>query len=127
MIYNPIVEKCKSGIEKKKLKKSLDSPSNKKRINIKVHENSDVKVLWNISNDVDLLKDVCNCVVDCEVVDTWYEKFDKLKEFIDVNKKRPSCKSKNKEEKQLGNWVSTQTQNYKNIKYSMKEQNKYNI
>ncbi len=56
----------------------------------------------------------------------WYEKFDELKEFIDENKKRPYEKLKNNEEKQLGKWVSTQTQNYKNKKESMKDEIKYN-
>ena len=34
--------------------------------------------------------------------------------YIDENKKRPSLSSKNNNEKQLGNWLSHQTTNYKN-------------
>ena len=49
----------------------------------------------------------------------WNITLTKVKEFIDKNKKRPSAMSKNKDEKVLGMWISTQTQNYK--KSSMKK------
>jgi SAM-dependent methyltransferase len=44
---------------------------------------------------------------------------EKLKQFIDDNKKTPSKHSKDKDEKQLGLWLSHQKENYKKQKYSM--------
>jgi hypothetical protein len=35
---------------------------------VKVHTNPDVKVLWNIMSELDVTKDICSCVIDCEVV-----------------------------------------------------------
>lgn len=43
----------------------------------------------------------------------WKTKLSKLKKFMDDNKKNPSCKSKDLEEKTLGLWLFTQ-KNYKN-------------
>jgi superfamily II DNA or RNA helicase len=123
IIYSLIVQE-----EGEKIIKQISSSDRKKRMNIKVHSDLDVKVLWNISNDVDVLKDVCSCVMDCEIVDKWYERLDELKRFIDENNKRPSTsKSKNDSEKQLGNWIQAQNTNYKTKKHSMKDVEKYNL
>jgi hypothetical protein len=45
-----------------------------------------------------------------------------LKSFIDENNKRPSSTSKNADEKRLGSWIRDQKKNYKNQKYSMKDE-----
>jgi SAM-dependent methyltransferase len=50
----------------------------------------------------------------------WYDNFNKLKKFIDDNKKIPSTIAKDKDEKQLGSWLSNQKNKYKNQKESMK-------
>ena len=54
----------------------------------------------------------------------WDENLNKLKEFIDVNKKLPThsqtTKGKNIDEINLGSWVNTQRGNYKNNKHNMK-------
>jgi hypothetical protein len=123
-IYSPIVEK-KGENEKKQSTKQVLEPNRNKRVNVKVHTNPDVKVLWNISCDVDGLKDVCSCVIDCEVVDNWYEKLEELKRFIDENERRPISKFQN--EKQLGLWSRYQLSNYEKNIYSMKNQEKYNL
>jgi superfamily II DNA or RNA helicase len=111
-IYQPIVNKNNS----KKNKDSISGPKREKRFNINVHSNSDIKVLWNISNNIDITQNICSCILDCEVVDTWFERLEELKGFINENRKRPSQKSKNEEEKKLGSWLSNQFQNYKNKK-----------
>lgn len=126
-MYSPIVEKTRNGGEKKKSLKNINAPDRNKRVNINAHTNPDVKILWNISSDICGLKDVCSCVVDCEIVDNWYERLEELKRFIDENERRPSSTIKNKYEKSLGHWITAQTQNYKNVKYSMKNQEKYNL
>ena len=48
------------------------------------------------------------------------DKYEKLKSFIDENKKFPSLHSKNKEEKILGQWISEQRRKYKNHSLSRK-------
>jgi hypothetical protein len=56
----------------------------------------------------------------------WEEKFDNLKLFIDENKRRPSSKIENKEEKQLGQWLSQQQKYYKKKIQGMKDEIRYN-
>jgi superfamily II DNA or RNA helicase len=51
----------------------------------------------------------------------WYEKLNKLEQYILENNKTPSDKSKDKEIKQLRTWLSDQKNNYNKEKYIMKE------
>ena len=51
----------------------------------------------------------------------WDSNLHKLREFMIEKKKRPIQKSKDKDEKFLGKWLSHQTTNYKKFKYGMKE------
>jgi len=118
--YQPIVKN--SGEKKNKNKLAAPKQRNKKCIN--VHTNPDVKVLWNISSDFDITKDICSCVIDCQV--SWYEanwriNLAKLITYMDLNKKAPSKKDKLDDVKTLGRWVLTQKQNYKNKQYIMKK------
>jgi superfamily II DNA or RNA helicase len=62
--YQPIVKI--SG--EKKGKNNLSPPNRENRMRVNVHTNPDVQVLWNISSDVDITKDICSCVIDCEVI-----------------------------------------------------------
>ena len=55
----------------------------------------------------------------------WFTNLDQVKQFIDKNKKRPTTGSKNQDEKILGNWISSQSQNYKQKKDIMKESEIY--
>jgi hypothetical protein len=57
----------------------------------------------------------------------WYKTFEEVKQFIDINKKRPVSKSKNEIEKQLGSWILNQQCNYKIKKESMNDEEKYNL
>ena len=50
-----------------------------------------------------------NCLIDI-----WEEKLNRVKKWIDKNKKKPSGKTKNQEEKKLGHWIQYQIKNYKN-------------
>ena len=57
--------------------------------------------------------------------EVWYNNFEKVKQFINENEKRPSDHSKNEEEKKLGSWIGTQNQKYKKKKEIMKEKEIY--
>jgi hypothetical protein len=57
----------------------------------------------------------------------WNEQLEKVIEYIDENKKRPSHHdNKNKDIRQLGTWISNQTKNYKNKTHIMSNQIIYN-
>lgn len=54
------------------------------------------------------------------VMYTWKEKLQMVKDWIDLNEKRPSCTADNPEEKNYSIWVARQIQNYKKCKESLK-------
>jgi superfamily II DNA or RNA helicase len=54
---------------------------------------------------------------------SWEEKLKLVKSYIETNNKLPSQKDKNKDIKQLGNWISDQKKNYSKYQYIMKEEN----
>ncbi len=56
----------------------------------------------------------------------WINTLEKVKKYIDDNKKRPSVADKDKQIKSLGNWISNQLKNYKNINEIMKSKEIYN-
>jgi superfamily II DNA or RNA helicase len=56
----------------------------------------------------------------------WYNNFNKVKEYIDKNKKKPYDSDKNKEIKQLGRWIGTQQQKYKNKENIMSNEEIFN-
>jgi hypothetical protein len=49
------------------------------------------------------------CIDD---VQQWKTKREQIQEYMNIYKKRPSNKSKDRQIKQLGNWISTQNKNY---------------
>ena len=55
----------------------------------------------------------------------WYNNFEKAKQFIIENKKKPNKRSENIKEKKLGNWISNQVKNYKKKKGIMKQKDIY--
>ena len=121
-IYCPIVKKC----GKKKGHSPIPNPPHKKkRPNLAVHTNPEMKVLWNIVNNFDITKEICSGVLDCEVVDRedlWEIKLQEADAYITQHNKRPNKRDKNKDIKTLGGWLQTQKGNYKNNKYNMKNQ-----
>ena len=56
----------------------------------------------------------------------WYNNFNKVKEYIDKNNKRPSNSDKNKEIKSLASWINTQQRKYKKKEEIMKNDEIYN-
>jgi len=59
------------------------------------------------------------------ICDKWYNSLNKVKEYIDKNKKKPTISDKDKEIQKLRKWINTQQVNYKNEKYNMKDTNIY--
>jgi hypothetical protein len=57
----------------------------------------------------------------------WLNKLDKVKEYININNKRPSKHNEDNNIKQLGNWIGSQSKNYKLKLQIMKNQEIYNI
>ncbi len=57
--------------------------------------------------------------------ENWNDMLNNIEKFIINNKKRPFANSKNKEEKKMGHWLSTQQKNHKNKENVMKNQEIY--
>jgi superfamily II DNA or RNA helicase len=99
----------------------------KHKINISFHTNDEIKVLWKITSDIDIMKNMCSCVLECEVMcydDRWFERFEELKKFIDGNKRRPNKESCNADEKQSGQFMTNTIRNYKYNKDGMKKEDR---
>ena len=59
--------------------------------------------------------------------DSWYKKLNNVKQYIDINNKRPSDSDKDKQTRSLGSWISNQQINYKNKKEIMKNEEIYKV
>jgi superfamily II DNA or RNA helicase len=102
----------------------------KHKINISFHTNDEIKVLWKITSDIDIMKNMCSCVLECEVIsneDMWFERFEELKKFIDENKRRPNLSSNNNNEKLMARWFINNTMTYKNKNKGMLSETRYSI
>ena len=120
-VYCPIVKKC----GKKRGVQPIKELNRKDRIKIDVHTNPDIMVLWKLVGD--FTKEICSCILECDVVDTWLDKFAELKKFIDENNRRPIKESKNKDEKKIGQWLAQQLNYYKNKIKGMKNEERYDL
>jgi hypothetical protein len=58
-------------------------------------------------------------IIDFDII--WTDNYLQCKNFIENNKRRPISCSKNKEERQLGNWIIKQNTNYKKTEGAMKD------
>lgn len=131
-LYQPMVKKNGT----KRNFDNYEAPKRANRISINVHTNPDVKVLWNVVGEIDLTKDICSCVIDCEVVsyeEKWLQNLEELKSFIDINKRRPVCydrHNKNTEylkENYIAEWVNGNQKCFKNKAGGMKNNSRYNL
>ena len=50
--------------------------------------------------------------IDVNFDELWKNKLNQVKQYIDLNKKSPSCSDKNVDIKQIGTWVINQKKNY---------------
>ena len=65
-------------------------------------------------------------IVGINKVDTWYEKLEKIKKYINENKCKPSRNSEDMITHKLGTWLDHQNKNYKNRVEIMKYVDIYN-
>ena len=56
----------------------------------------------------------------------WILKLEKVKKYIDINKKKPTIKNQNTETNSMGEWISQQYINFKDKDYISRNKNKYN-
>jgi superfamily II DNA or RNA helicase/SAM-dependent methyltransferase len=94
-----VFEISKKDKNDKREKKIL--PPRRKRFNMKVHMDNELRVLWNIRDGYDLTKEITSVYLDCQVVDNeekWMENYQKLKN----NQKLSYWRTK------LGAWENTQ-------------------
>ena len=63
--FYPIIKKKSNS---KKSKDNIKPPSKKKGFIFNVYTNDEIKVLWNIKDDLDIFKDISSCVIDCEII-----------------------------------------------------------
>jgi hypothetical protein len=85
----------------------------------KIYNHPCIVELWNEFN-----KEFSNYMLTND--DKWLIKFNLIKEYIDTNKKTPSCHSKDTDIKQLGIFIMTQNKNYKTKEQIMSNQRYYN-
>jgi superfamily II DNA or RNA helicase/SAM-dependent methyltransferase len=88
-------------------------PPRRKRFNMKVHMDNDLKVLWGIRDGYDLMKEITTVYLDSQVVDNeekWMENYEKLKEYVEKYNRLPSAyrKDASKTELNLGRWIEYQ-------------------
>jgi superfamily II DNA or RNA helicase len=131
-LWNDKFIQLKSFIDKNNKKPSQKSKNNEEsmlgywlssqiiKINKKTEIMKDEKI-FNIFSE--FLKDYSRYFKTNEEV--WNEKYEMLKEFIDKNKRRPVQSSRNKNEKLLISFLSSQLENFKNKKYIMKNKKIY--
>ena len=104
---------------------------NRKRIKINIHTDPEFQVLWGIKDNQVFDNIIKSTVIDCIVknirgrLDIWKDNLNKVKQYIDTYKKRPSCEDKDKDIKSLGTWLSNQQRNYKNKEKIMENQDIY--
>ncbi len=124
-IYKPLIKK--NGEKKGNKLEKLNSIDVKKKVNIVLHASDDIKVLWNIKQlDDNSVLNFKSCILDCEFIDIWREKFDKLKEFVIINNRKPCVISRNKEELFIAYWFNIQNINYTNKNHGMTSNLRYN-
>jgi predicted helicase len=81
----------------------------------------DVIVTRNIKISLDELVDkVCTIVCDRWGTVNWFQMLEKVKKYIDENKKRPNTYCSIENINVMGKWLCLQTQNYKKMRYNMK-------
>ena len=122
-VYHPVSKK-----EPSEPKRKIERPVKLKRKKlVNVHMNDEIKVLWKINeSSFDVNNAFCHGVLDAEIeydekrFESWYEKLEKVKKYIDENEKLPS--STNKKTKIIGRWLHTQKKNYIKKEWIMKEE-----
>ena len=93
---------------------------NRNQIKPLVHTNPDVRVLWRITNDIEGGDKIQAGYLEATIKEyNWDKRLDELKDYIDEHCQRPSSRSKKKQIKSLGYWVTNQLKNYPQQKQIM--------
>ena len=93
----------------------LYTNKNNYKNNSNIMKNNEIKEKWNEFTEKYKYLFRCN-------EEIWYDSLKELEEYINKYNKLPSQIDKNIDIKKLGSWVSTQKQNYTNIKCIMKDE-----
>ena len=96
----------------------LSQRSNYKNNEQIMKNNKEINKLWS-----DFINDVKYKKYFLTDEEEWKLNLDKLKKYIEENKKKPSTTDKNKDIKSLSHWISRQHSNYKNNKSIMEDEN----
>jgi ribosomal RNA-processing protein 8 len=107
-VYQPIVKKDGT---KRNTHDAIEPLRRENRFNIKVHTNPDVKVLWNLSSELDLSRDICSCIIDCEVIK--YDPMEVAQGIVERAKER---------EKNGGNLLPTHISKHKQTTDELKQE-----
>ena len=111
-------------------KKSVNPPKKREKL-FTIKTNPEFQILWKLTNESfqnALETGIGRGILDCEIsfdekrIERWKKNLDKLKKFIDDNKKTPSQGSKNKDNKILASWLNNQKINYKKKRNIMKDE-----
>lgn len=123
-IFKPLLKK--NGERSSSNHEKLNSIDANKKVNIILHTNDDIKVLWSINQLNDNFQlNFKSCILDCEFVDIWFEKFHKLKGFVISHNRIPYVISKCREQQSIAYWFNLQNINYSNKNHSMKNPERY--
>jgi hypothetical protein len=116
--YMKVEGKCK-------IDKKISRPN--RNIKPVCHTNGEIKVLWGVDTDIGLDKKIFGGYIKATVIlsseENWMKRLEEVKQYIDENKKRPSCADKNKKIKKLGYFI--QNSNKKYISCNMKNKIMY--
>jgi len=109
----------------KKRKKDNASELSSTKKKTKANQDNLETVSNNLDQDYHREKKTQKYFLTIKNIYNWYNSLNKVKKYIDNNKKRPSYRNKDKEIQKLGRWTSLQLANYKKKKEAMKDANIY--
>jgi hypothetical protein len=119
----PQISKISNKTNKKRKKDNSSGLENRAKKKIKANQEDDDK-----HEDEDEDDDNDNIVFRCDRVQinkNWYNSLNKVKKYIDDNRKKPSIYNKDKKKQKLAFWIRAQLSNYNKGKYNMKDKNIY--
>ena len=118
-------ENVQNDIDNKDKEINIKNKNTKQKRKLHFDVPDDLKIIFKLDKSTNLNFDFTS-KLDFEIesdgknlVDIWYEKLEKLKKFINENKKTPSSNSKEPDVKKNGGWLIKQKINYKNKKEGM--------
>lgn len=76
------------------------------RCRLDVNVGDDIKILWNVTGELDITKEICNCAINCNVEDRWCINCLDVINFVRKNGCRPSQHSNDPNIRRLGYWIS---------------------